>query len=87
MVVFNYEPEDVIERIHIAYFTKPLPEYKIALYEVIEVKIKHPQAPEHATVSTIETHMIKTLNRTSFDAGNVILIEASQNACRKDMTS
>ena len=85
MIVFNYEPQDVICKKHIAYFTRPNGG-KIDLHEVYEVKIKHPQAPEHATVQTIETSLIRSFDRTEFEAGGAVMIEASQNALRKIMT-
>jgi len=79
MIIFNEEIVDVIEEKHICYYT--IYDYdKIRLMEVIEKKIKHPDAKELAYLHKTDTRLIHEFRRIDLKAAPVILLEAAQNA-------
>ena len=51
----------------------------IVLKEVVEKKLKHPEAKEQAYVYKYDTSIIKEFKRTEYKAASTILLEAAQN--------
>ena len=62
-IIFNYQPEDIVKKKHICYYTKDNG-LDIELHEIIELYIKHPQAPNHSVVPRFDSILIKTFKRT-----------------------
>ena len=84
MIIFNYNPEDIISSKHICYFISGDPDpFKITLSEIVELTLNHPEAPGHATITTLSINWnVATYNRINRDGGHVVLLEASQNTCK-----
>lgn len=83
MIIFNYEPDDVLKIEHVCYYTGPNVTFdKITLMEVVKLTIRHPEAPKHATVEKYDIRESSTYNRFYKESGHVVVIEASQNAAR-----
>jgi hypothetical protein len=79
MIIFNEESNDIVEEKHICYYTE-FNSDNIILKEVIEKKIKHPDAKELAYVYKIDVRFIHEFKRNELKASSVILLEAAQNA-------
>jgi len=78
MIIFNEESNDIVDERHVCFFTKE-EGFTISLMEMIEKKIKHPSAPEHAFVFKYDTKLLRVYKRTEFEAAATILLEAAQN--------
>ena len=76
MYVINSDP---VEEKHICWYTERRSGNKIALFEVINVKYKHPTHPEYCCVWVVETKLVKVVSALSVDAAPLIVLEASQN--------
>ena len=76
MIIFNEDSDDIVEEKHICYYTK-VDGDNIILKEVIEKKLKHPDAKESAYVYKIDTRFIHEFNRNELKASSVILLAAA----------
>lgn len=65
---------------HICYFTASNGE-DINLLEVFEATYPHPEAPE-ASIPLTDIRLVKTINRSSYHAAHLVLMEAQQKVCR-----
>jgi|SaaInlLV_10m_DNA_2_1039722.scaffolds.fasta_scaffold30694_2 hypothetical protein len=79
MIIFNEEPKDIVEIKHICFYTMTCDNGNIVLKEVVEKKLKHPEAKEQAYVYKYDTSIIKEFKRTEYKAASTILLEAAQN--------
>lgn len=76
MFVINSDP---VEEKHICWYTERSGYgNKIKLFEVLNVKYKHPTHPEFCNVWVVETKFVKEYSVSSADAAPLILLEASQ---------
>ena len=81
MFILNVDPADELSRVHISFFTTAESD-KISLWEVEEIFFRHPEARNEALISKIDIRKLKTVSRTSMDAGSIVLLEAAQNNTR-----
>lgn len=83
MIVMNYNPEDIVDKQHICYYTKESIHGKLELREMFEYTIKHPEAPEHAFVKKIDYEILKRIPRTDNSEGSahIHLMDYAQKIC------
>jgi hypothetical protein len=55
----------------------------LELYEVIDMKLKHPEAPDHAYVNDLDVRMVCKKRFGSDEASELLLLEAAQNVVKK----
>ena len=79
MIIFNEETEDIVEERHICYYTKSEENNHIVLCEIIEKKLLHPKAKEHAYIHKYDNKRLKSFKRNDPKASAIILLEAAQN--------
>lgn len=87
-VFFNIPDNEIVEERHICWFTRDASsigdgKLKIALYEVVEVFFRNPQAKDVATVSCIQTRDRGVFDRLQPDNAFLVIMEAAQNNIRK----
>jgi hypothetical protein len=78
MIVFNEENQDIISEKHVCYFTEQDGK-NICLREVIEKTLTHPSAPEDAYIQKYDVKTVCKVDRRSFKAHSLVLLEAVQN--------
>lgn len=88
MIIININEKPVKEK-HICYYTtKSGPDTdnpkNIFLWEVYEAYYRHPDAPEHALIQTIETRLIKQENRFSISGASCVVLEAANNVIKNE---
>lgn len=59
MIVYNYDPSDIVNEEVLCYYTKTNGN-DISLYSVVKLTIKHPEAKDLACVKTIETRFVRS---------------------------
>ncbi len=79
MIILSVNPDDVVRRDHICYFTKRGEKNILKLMVVEEVYYKHPEAPEIALLPRIETREVGEASRLSQEGAPFVLLEAAQN--------
>lgn len=70
----NFNPEDVIKKETISYYTVDK-DHEIELHRVVECTLKHPQALDLAYVKTLTTEFIRKEKRVDFN--EAVLLEAT----------
>ena len=85
LLVINSDTPPV-EVKHICWFTKRnySDSRKIVLYEMVNAKYPHPQAPEDAWIWVIEERQIEEHMEREWIAGSLILMEANQNVITRE---
>jgi len=87
MIIINRIPNDLVSEKHICYFTKresTLSDSTISLYEVVELKLKHPEAPEHAFINDFDVIKIAEEKIGTIEAGDLLLLESTQNLTKRN---
>lgn len=79
LIQFDPDPTNIVKERHVCYFTRPDGD-DICLEEVVSVDYKHPQAPNDAILTVIETRTIKKCGRKDYNSGAIVLLEANQKA-------
>ena len=85
MITMNRLPNDVVSSKYICYYVQRFnngPVDTLMLREVRELILRHPDAPEDATITDIEIVDIKDVKSISKDAASLILLEAAENNVR-----
>ena len=82
MIIFNEESEDIISEKHICYYTVDDGE-KIKLMEIVDRKLKHPDARHLAYIFKFDKKIVAEFKRVEFEGSASVLLEAAQNNVRK----
>jgi len=80
LLVINEEP---VEEKHVSWFVRDSNGFAVQLYEVVELKYKHPQAPDDAFVYKFETKCCGNFFRVEPKAATLVLLEASEKAVQQ----
>ena len=83
MFVINYLKEDILEKKHICFYTKQGIHGDLELWEILEYTIKHPEAPEYATIKQFENELVKSIrpNDNSNKHAYIHLMNYAQHNC------
>ena len=87
MITMNRLPDDIVEEKHVCYFVKRSDSFSkgvmLELYEVIDMKLKHPECPDSAFINDFDIRKVCEKKLGSVDAQELLLLEAAQNVVEK----
>jgi hypothetical protein len=86
MIVFNYSKKGIVSKKHICYFTE-VKNDGIYLKEVVELTIRHPEAPEDAYVKKMDYEIVCKTDRVdnSERSAHIFLLDYAQRNTRNTM--
>lgn len=79
-LVLNYNPEDIVSEKVMGYYTQEYSDNKIRLVAFVELKVKHPEAPDHAMLPVIDTKVLVDGNKNELP--ELVVFNANQESIK-----